>query len=456
MTRCYSFGWFRGCWLLYAVGVLLGMASWPLAAADRPNIVMIISDDQAWGDYGFMKHSHLQTPHLDRLASESLVYRRGYVPSSLCCPSLASIITGLYPHQHKITGNDPPGGMGPQFAAGREIMNRHMEAVPTLPRRLQQLGYVCLQTGKWWQGDFRRGGFTHGMTKGQRHGDDGLAIGRKTLQPIFDFIAEARKENKPFFAWYAPMMPHTPHTPPQRLVEKYQTKTDSPHIAKYWAMVEWFDETCGALLEHLREQKLEANTIVVYLTDNGWIQQADAAGFDWKSKTSPYDAWLRTPIMIRWPGKVKPAMCDHLASSIDLMPTLLKAIGAHPPASMPGLDLLDLPAIARRNTVFGSCYLHTSVDLNDPAKNLLWRWCIVGKWKLIVPREGEVPDDTHMRPMVLAHARQKKIELYDLEADPQETTNLADQHPEQVAELRRKLDTWWKPTHQPSRQGQTP
>ena len=77
-------------------------------AADKPNVVMIISDDQAWTDYGFMGHKQIATPHLDKLAAQSLTFTHGYVPSSLCCPSLASMITGRFPHQHKITSNDPP------------------------------------------------------------------------------------------------------------------------------------------------------------------------------------------------------------------------------------------------------------------------------------------------------------------------------------------------------------
>src|SRR5688572_29281557 len=179
-----------------------------LVAADPPNIVMVISDDQAWTDYSFMGHPHIRTPNLDRLASQSLMFPRGYVPSSLCCPSLASIITGLYPHQHKVTSNDPP--IPPTveraqfqksvaFREGREIMNQHLEAVPTLPRLLARKDYVSFQSGKWWQGHFSRGGFTHGMTRGNRHGDDGLDIGRKTLHPIYDFIGSARKDSKPFF-----------------------------------------------------------------------------------------------------------------------------------------------------------------------------------------------------------------------------------------------------------------
>src|SRR6185295_16108884 len=110
-------------------------------------------------------------------------------------------------------------------------------AAPGLPRLLKERGYVSLQTGKWWQGNFRRGGFTEGMTggdpaKGGRHGDDGLEIGRKTMQPIYDFTAAAKRDGKPFFIWYAPMMPHLPHNPPDRLLAKYKDKTESLHVAQ--------------------------------------------------------------------------------------------------------------------------------------------------------------------------------------------------------------------------------
>src|SRR5688500_12346026 len=133
------------------------MLACPARAADArpPNVVLIVSDDHAWTDYGFMGHAHIRTPNLDRLAAQSLVFRRGYVPSSLCCPSLASLITGRYPHQHKITSNDPPIPPGVSqaefqrsaaFRDGREAMCRHLDAVPTLPRLLAANGYRSLQT----------------------------------------------------------------------------------------------------------------------------------------------------------------------------------------------------------------------------------------------------------------------------------------------------------------------
>jgi uncharacterized sulfatase len=407
-------------------------------AANPPNIVMIISDDQAWTDYSFMGHPHIRTPNLDRLASQSLTFSRGYVPSSLCCPSLASIITGRYPHQHKVTSNDPP--IPPDveraqfqnsaaFRAGREIMNRHLEAVPTLPGLLREKGYASLQTGKWWQGDFSRGGFTHGMTKGNRHGDEGLDIGRKTMQPIYDFIGNTRKAGRPFLVWYAPILPHSPHNPPERLLEKYQDKTPSIHVARYWAMVEWFDETVGDLLGFLEREKLSQNTIVVYVTDNGWIQNSSDAGYAPKSKQSPYDGGLRTPIMVHWPGKAKPGKSNALATSLDLVPTLLAAVGLKVPADLPGINLLDDKAVAARRAVYGECFTHNAVDLDRPASSLRWRWVVEGDWKLIVPASQNEPGGSS--------------ELYHLGNDPHEERNVAPDEPARVERLMSQLNRWW-------------
>lgn len=442
--------------------VLCGLGSNHVCADSptSPNIVFILSDDHGWTDYSFLGHKQIETPHLDRLASQSLVFRRGYVPSSLCCPSLASIITGRYPHQHKIVGNDPPEQKGADkatkdklFREGREAMTRNLEATPTLPGILAKKGYLSLQTGKWWQGDYSRGGFTHGMTKGQRHGDEGLDIGRKTMQPIDDFIGSACKQKKPFFVWYAPMMPHDPHTPPQRLLDKYKVKTDSLHVAKYWAMVEWFDETCGDLMKLLDKHKVAENTIVVYVTDNGWIQKTEGPGFAPKNKTSPYNMGVQTPIMIRWPKQVMPKVSDELASSIDLVPTMLKAVGLELPEGLPGLNLLDDAAVSKRQTVFGECYTHTLLDLHDPAKSLLWRWTVEGRWRLIVPRTyratgvlAEIPEDTRLTPALRRTLEIAKPELYDIQADPLEEHNLADQHPEVVKGMLDKLNAWWSPT----------
>ena len=255
-----------------------------------PNVVLIIADDMAWTDYGFMGHPQIRTPRLDRLAGQSLAFRRGYVTTSLCSPSLASILSGRYPHQHRVTSNDPPLPPGmdeaaarrdPRFLAARQEMIKAFDDLPTLPRLLSPKGYLSFEAGKWWGGSYKRGGFTHGMThgdpaRGGRHGDAGLAIGRQGIRPMTLFIELAAARKAPFFVWYAPMMPHQPHNPPERLLAHYRGKAPTEQVAKYWAMCEWFDETCGELLDFLDAKKLSDNTLVVFLADNGWIQDPQA------------------------------------------------------------------------------------------------------------------------------------------------------------------------------------
>lgn len=426
---------------LSAALVALALAG-PAAAA--PNVVLIVGDDQGWRDYGFMGHPHVRTPHLDKLARESLRFDRGYVPSSLCRASLATMITGLYPHQHLITSNDPPLPKGlagaaasrdAGFLAQRAEMVRLFERSPALPRLLGPAGYASLQTGKWWEGNACRcGGFTEGMThgdpdKGGRHGDLGLAIGREGLAPVRQFLAAAKKDGKPFFVWYAPLMPHSPHNPPGRLLARYTDKTPSAHVARYWAMCEWFDETVGELLAELDATGQAANTVVIYLHDNGWIQDPDSPNFAPRSKRSPYDGGLRTPVLVRWPGHARPGTHDTPVSSIDLAPTVLHAAGLRPPADMPGVNLLDPAALARRPALFGEVFEHNAVDIRRPAANLQYRWVLAGGWKLILPHAANVPAG---RP-----------ELFHVAADPDERNNLAGANPAKVEELTKLLDGWW-------------
>ena len=418
---------------------ILSLAS-HASAAKPPNIVLIISDDQSWTDYSFMGHEAIETPNIDRLAKQSRLFKRGYVPSSLCCPSLASMITGLYPHQTKITGNEPPmppgGRNSEQYRKQMQECVSFIDDLPTLPRLLAKRGYVSHQSGKWWQGHYSRGGFTHGMThgdpkRGGRHGDVGLKIGREGMGEIFDFIEDAG--DKPFFVWYAPFLPHTPHNPPKRLLDKYAKKTESKFIARYWAMCEWFDETCGQLLDHLDEKKLADDTIVLYVTDNGWIQRADNGRYAPRSKRSQYDGGLRTPIMVRWPGKVKPEDRPELANSIDLAPTILKACGLAPTKEMQGIDLLDNTALAKRKFTYGAIYLHNAVDIYKPSANLTYRWLIDGNWKLILPHKENVTTKAK-------HRDTGETELYNLAKDPHERNNLAKARQGRTKRLAKQLN----------------
>jgi arylsulfatase A-like enzyme len=409
--------------ILTALFLLLLGINHSSADGSRPNVVMIISDDQGWTDFGFMGHEAINTPNLDRLAGESAQFVNGYVPTSLCRASLATLLTGLYAAQHKICCNDPPDGID------RAAMHPFIQHAATVPRLLGQAGYASFQTGKYWEGHYANAGFTSGMTTKGRHGDEGLVIGRQTMQPIYDFIETHRQQ--PFFVWYAPMMPHEPHNPPRRLLTKYQAADRPEPLARYFAMCEWFDETCGELLTWLDGRQLRDNTLVLLVVDNGWIQNVapgnnGQGGFAPKSKRTAYDGGVRTPILLRWPGHTVAGRYNDLVSTIDLAPTILTACGIKPPEPMPGVSLLDVAAgkgHLSRTFVRGEIYVHTCVDLDKTLVNLTHRWVRQGDLKLIAPVDSRQPR-----------------ELYNLRRDPSETNNRIDEYRDEASRLEALLE----------------
>ena len=460
--------------ILLALCPLLSAAapsSEALAKDGKPNIVFIISDDHAWTDYGFMGHKQIETPNLDKLASRSALFSRGYVPTALCRPALASFANGMYTHQHRVTGNDPSplpaneanpkakgkakgkgkGPESPAYAALREKLIGNFYQHPAIPKLLADQGYLSHQSGKWWEGEPKRAGFTHAMTRGfpnpgGRHGDDGLKIGREGMEPVFEFIDHATAEKKPFFLWYAPFMPHTPHTPPDRLFQKYKAKgIESDHVARYYAMVEWFDETCGQLMDRIEQKGLTQNTLFVYVADNGWIQDPNSQGYAPRSKQSANEGGTRQPIMFSWPGVIQPGnRGEQLCSSIDIVPTALAAAGAQAPEKLSGLNLLPILKSGEptaRKECFGETFAHDVANIDKPEDTLLYRWVVDGKWKLLLTYDGKLDRYASSHPRT-----EKRPQLFDLLADPYEDNNLASKNPEIVQRLADKLQAWWPVT----------
>ena len=441
---------------------LLLIICFPAMAADKPNIVLILSDDQGWADYGFMGHPDIKTPHLDALAKRSLLFPKGYVAAPLCRPSLASMATGLYPFEHGVTGNDVDGGNN-RAALSAEVTKR-FHTHPSMIKTLVANGYLAHQSGKWWEGSYADGGFTHGMThgdpkRGGRHGDAGLKIGRRgtegkegenipnAMKPIADFMDHAIQEDKPFFVWYAPFLPHTPHNPPKRLLDKYSKDGRAADVAKYYAMCEWFDETCGELVKLVDDRGIRENTVFLYICDNGWAARSTNAndpnqklwgGFALKSKGSPYEMGIRTPMMVSWPGKVKPGVSDDFAHAIDLFPTACAAAGIKPPASLPGINLMDGNATSGRKSVFGVTNAIHNMTPETMDGDLQYLWVIDGDWKLLVRYSGE--NKTRYRNIHVWDTR--PVHLYNLAEDPHEKKDLAWDRRDKVKELRAKIEAW--------------
>ncbi|GAB5405662.1 MAG: sulfatase [Aureliella sp.] len=332
-----------------------------------------------------------------------------------------------------------PGGVKwrtdvPKFAALRKRMTAPLHEKPSFIRTLKDNGYATLQTGKWWEGDPTEHGFTHAMShgdesRGGRHGDKGLDIGRKTMQPIYDFVDEATENDQPFFVWYGVFLPHAPHNAPKRFFDKYKDVAPNEPTAWYWANCEWFDETCGQLVDHLKSKGLYENTIFVYTCDNGWVPDPKRRNRYVRSKQEPVEAGIRTPIFITHAGSV-PAKRDAttLASNIDVAPTILHACGIEPPKEMEGLDLRDTAALIDRNQVFVEAYLHDSdLDHLDDIDHGLKARVIIDGWdKLTVGKDG--------------------ASLFDLKEDVDDRDDLAPQNAQKVNELTGKLQSWLKKT----------
>lgn len=441
--------------LLFLASALLCFG---VQAQDKPNIVFILSDDQGWTDYGFMGHDVIQTPHLDKLADRSLVFERGYVASPLCRPSLATMATGRWPFEHGITGNDVE---GMRDRATRDLpMRNAFHKFPSFIKLLTDNGYVAHQSGKWWEGSWQEGGFTAGMThadpkRGGRHGDAGLTIGRKGMTEITGFIDGAIEAKKPFLIWYAPFLPHTPHNPPERLLNKYKADGRAADVTKYYAMCDWFDETCGELIGHLDKRKIADNTLIIYFCDNGWAaastrkddpDQKTWKGFALRSKGSPFEMGIRTPVMLTWPGKLTPARTQQFAHAIDLFPTIAAAANLEAPNELQGVNLLDEKARTERNTIFGVTHAIHNMTPGKPDNTLQYLWCIDEEWKLMVRYPGK-----NITRYALIHSWDDKtpLRLYNLIKDPHEKTNLAAKYPEIVKRLKAKIDTWHQPVIEP-------
>lgn len=416
------------------------------SAKPRPNIVLIISDDQAFTDFGFMGHKTVQTPAIDALAAKSALFVNGYVPTSLCRASLATLLTGQYAHQHCICFNDPPKGVE------RDEAHPFIARSPALPRILSTMGYRSFQTGKFWEGHYANAGFTDGMTVKGRHGDTGLAIGRETMAPIGDFLDKSA--GSPFFLWYAPMLPHSPHNPPKKYIDDFAAKGLDPKTQAYYATIRWFDDSVASLMKMLDDRHLSENTAIVFLVDNGWAVPlaGERTAYAVRSKNSPFDRGLRTPVMVYWPGRTKVSRHEDLVSSIDIVPTLLDIAGvSQAKAGLPGLSLLEVAEGKQpkldREAVYGELYLHTASKLGDPIIDMTYKWVRKGDWKLIMPTalaadSAKTPAGGDPHNLVVNPTDGPF--LYNVKEDPTEQKNLAGDPAQaaRVKELAADLEKW--------------
>jgi len=429
--------------LTAAAASLLGTLSVAAPAAQRPNIVFVISDDHDNEHLGFMGHSFVHTPTLDRLAEAGSVFTCAHLPMSRCHPTLASFLSGRWPHQSGIYYNYGP---------------RPLDPAGSLARLLQQAGYATYVEGKYWEGDPREMGFTHG------EGKTAKTFVRKGQEKLFEFIDQVGGR-QPFFVWWAPKIPHGPHNPP----EKYQRLFDRDKIPipdwfsgdreqfrerefKSFAMEAWLDDGLAQLVDRLRRKGLFEKTMFVFVIDNGWCNGL-------VSKGSPFEKGVRTPIFFSLPGTVPAGRrFDQLVSTLDLYPTILDYAGVPVPETAAGRSLRPIiegrPA-ELREVLYGAIYpaFATEGDAR-PERDVYALYARTRKWKYILFTQDVVEsrNRTYFRiQSILTDYPERKRgdqDLYDLESDPHELNNLAAaaEHRQQLQQFKADVLDWWQRT----------
>ena len=434
----------------------------------RPNIVVILADDLGAVDLGCYGADLCETPRLDGLAKESVLFRQAYASAPVCSPTRAALMTGKHPARVGITIWAEGSLAGPQNRRMLQGESRHdlPHEELTLAEKLHEAGYVTGSIGKWHLGDADHAPETQGFDvnvggtrwgapqsffwpyKGSgRFGQEfryvpGLPVGKegdylsdKLTDAAIDFIDSAG--SRPFFLYLAHHAPHTPIEAPARLVEHFQAKL-RPEMnhqnPAYAAMVKNLDENIGRVLDHLKNRGLDENTIVVFTSDNGGyigVDRRSAFPVPCTSNTplrsgkgSLYEGGIRVPLLIRWPGASAGERTQAVATC-DLFFTLLAAAGIPAQADRPA-DGIDLTEVVRNSVASidrESLYWHYPhyYETTTPVSAIR-----AGDWKL------------------LEYFEDGRRELFNLRDDPTESQNLAGEQAGRAAELSSQLSAWRK------------
>jgi arylsulfatase/arylsulfatase A len=444
----------------------------PLAAgaADRPNVVLVVTDDQGYGDLGAHGNPVVRTPNLDAMAKRGAVLTNFYV-SPVCTPTRASLMTGRYNYRTRAIDT----------YRGRAMMD---PAEVTVAQLLHAAGYATGIFGKWHLGD------TYPLRPSDKGFDEALVhrgggIGQpsdppggegKYTDPVLFrngkqvamkgyctdvYFTEGMKwadvaidKKQPFFLYLPTNAPHGPYADvpadklayykkqdispdrfPKTAGHPTPPKLDADTLARTYAMIENIDDNVGRLFAWLDKRGLTENTLVIYFTDNGAATVGYNAGLR-GHKSDVYEGGIKSPFFAQWPKRLKAGTkSDRIAAHIDVLPTLLSACGVAPPKRLKidGLDLL--PLLKGRGGDWPERALFFQAHRGD--EPVAYHNCAVRTqdWKLVrnsgFGREKPPPGE----PV---------FELFDMKDDPFETADVAAKHPAVVARLRKQYDEWFK------------
>ncbi len=430
--------------VLLSAALLARCGEGPPEPASRPNIILIMTDDQGWAQVGSHGNATIRTPRLDRLAAESVEFTRFYV-SPVCAPTRASLMTGRYNYRTGVVDT----------YIGRAMM--HGDEV-TLAEMLGGAGYRTGIFGKWHLGDnYPMRAVDQGFQESLVHKGGGIGQpsdppGTSYFDPIlnhngvpgkhqgyctdifFDaaikFIEQTR--DQPYFVYLPTNAPHSPYDVPESYIEPYRALGLNDKDARIYGMITNIDDNVGRLLEHLDKLEERQNTIVIFMTDNGPTTDHFTAGLR-AAKASVYEGGIRVPFFLRWPARLAPHQVDRIAAHIDLAPTLLEAAGAAKPEGVvfDGVSLMPLlegePGDWPDRTIYIQSHRGNEPQLYRAFAAISQRYKLVQALSFSDPMPPDAP-----------------LELYDIEADPGEQENLAGQFPDVVAAMKQGYEDWFR------------
>jgi len=438
-------------------------------------------DDLGWADLGCTGSTYYETPNIDRLASQGMRFTNAYAACAVCSPTRAAVLTGRYPARVGVTNvirprdrgarMPEPGEEWPEYADDDSGAKRRLlcprnpfwmerEEV-TIAEALKPAGYTSCHVGKWhlglehwyppWQGfDVNIGGCDYGYPGSyfdpywhKNRSYIPTLPPRKTGEYLTDREADEAvqfiKDNhdRPFFLYMAHYAVHAPIQGKEELVARYEAKPPTHQKnATYAAMVHSVDDAVGRITETLDELGLADNTVFIFTSDNGGLSDYPQIHGPTNNaplhagKGFPYEGGIRVPLIVRWPGVVRPgSVCDAPVTSVDYLPTIVRAAGLSPPNDrvIDGEDLT--PLLTQSGTLQrGAIYWHFPHYRPSWPEGVVVPYSIIraGDWKLIKRYEG------------------KTFELFNLKDDLGEQSDLSERMPEKVRELDARLTAWLK------------
>lgn len=460
--------------ILSLLGVEEAMAVERPGDSDKPNIIFILADDFGWKDLSCMGSEYYETPNIDRLATQGMLFTNAYAACQVSSPSRASIMTGKYTPRHGITN-----WIGEWSGEKWRAMGRHNKLLPapyemrlapdeyTLAECMRDHGYTTFIAGKWhlggegsWPEDhgfmINKGGWTAGSPEGGyftpyanpklEDGPAGENLSMRLGKETVEFIKEQQKKKQPFFAYLSFYAVHAPlQTTPENWAY-FQEKAERLGIAEtgfmvdrtlpvrqtqdhpvYAGLIRQMDDAVGYVLDYVEKMGLDRNTLIIFTSDNGGVTSGD----DFATALLPlrggkgrqWEGGIRVPLLIRCPACETPgSRCDVPVIGTDFYPTILEFAGLslQPQQHMDGVSILPLlkgDTIPERPLFWH--YPHYGNQGGEPSSMIR-----EGDWKLIYYHEDQ------------------RCELYNLAMDISESEPLNIQYPEKVTELKQKLDAW--------------